>query len=113
MATRWLTDDEQATWRCFLAVHHLLDEALDRQLQRDAGLTHTYYGILVQPDEAPDRCLRMSELARLLRHSQSRMTHAITRLEQQGWVERRPCPTDKHGQLAALTPAGHAALRAA
>jgi DNA-binding MarR family transcriptional regulator len=111
--TRWLSDDEQATWRSFLAVQQLLDEALDRQLQRDAGLPHTYYAILVTLDEAEDGTLRMSELARRLRHSQSRMTHAVARLEHDGRVQRRPCPTDGRGQLATITAEGRRALAAA
>jgi DNA-binding MarR family transcriptional regulator len=108
--TRWLSDDEQKTWRAFLATTQLLDEALDRQLQRDAGMPHAYYAVLVALDEAPENTLRMTELARRLRFSQSRMTHAVARLERDGWVRRRPCPTDKRGQLATLTPAGRRAL---
>jgi DNA-binding MarR family transcriptional regulator len=57
--------------------------------------------------------LRMSELARLLRHSQSRTTHAVSRLEADGRVRRRPCPTDGRGQLAEITPAGRRLLREA
>lgn len=113
MATRWLTDDEQTTWRSFLAVQQLLDEALDRQLQRDAGLPHTYYAILVALAEAPDGTLRMTELANRLRHSQSRMTHAVSRLERDGRVRREPCPTDRRGQLACITAAGRRTLAAA
>jgi DNA-binding MarR family transcriptional regulator len=113
MEPRWLSDEEQATWRSFLAVQQVLDEDLDRQLQRDAGLTHTYYAILVALSEAPGNALRMSELARRLRHSQSRLTHAVARLEGDGRVRREPCPTDKRGQFAVLTPAGRAALDAA
>lgn len=111
--TRWLDDDEQATWRAYLLATHLLDEALDRQLQRDAALPHAYYAILVALSEAPDQALRMTELAQLLRHSPSRTTHAIASLERAGHVERRRCPSDGRGQFAVLTPAGRAALEAA
>ena len=113
METRWLNEHEQATWRSFLAVQQLLDEALDRQLQRDAGLPHTYYAILVALAEAPEGTLRMTELAHCLRHSQSRTTHAVSRLERDGHVQRRPCPTDRRGQLACITEAGRDALAAA
>ena len=110
---RWLDEDEQAAWRAFLFTSQLLDEALDRQLQRDAGLPHAYYGILVALSEAPARTLRMTELARLLRHSPSRTTHAVASLERAGLVERRRCPDDGRGQLATLTEAGLATLEAA
>jgi DNA-binding MarR family transcriptional regulator len=109
----WLNDDEQATWRAYLLTTQLLDEALDRQLQRDAGFPHAYYGILVQLSEAPQHALRMSELARRLRYSQSRMTHAVASLERSGWVRRERCTDDGRGSLAVLTDAGMAALRSA
>ena len=61
--TRWLDEDEQQTWRAFLTAQRLLFDRLERQLQRDAGLPHAYYEILVRLSEAPDRTLRMSQLA--------------------------------------------------
>ena len=113
MATRWLSDEEQAAWRAYLLAFQLLWEDLDRELQRDAGLAHSHYGILVALSEAPDRRLRMSDLAQLQRYSQSRLTHAIARLERDGYVVREQCPTDRRGLNAVLTPAGMKALEAA
>jgi DNA-binding MarR family transcriptional regulator len=110
---RWLSDDEQRTWRAFLLTTHLIDEALDRQLQAEAGMAHSHYGILVALSEAPGRSLRMSELALVLRYSQSRLTHAVGRLERDGWVRREPCPTDRRGFVAVLTDDGRRALEAA
>lgn len=110
---RWLDDDEQATWRAYLLTTQLVDEALDRRLQRDAQMPHAYYGILVGLTEARLQSIRMTDLARSLRYSQSRMTHAISSLERSGWVERRDCPTDRRSQLVAITAAGTAALAAA
>jgi DNA-binding MarR family transcriptional regulator len=107
---RWLDADEQRTWRAFLGATHLLFDRLDRELQRDAGIPHAYYEILVWLSEAPERCLRMSDLARRTRSSRSRLSHAVARLEERGWVNRRDCPTDKRGQIAALTDDGYAAL---
>ena len=109
--TRWLSDDEQHTWRSFMLATQLIDETLDRQLQRDANMPHAYYAILVALSEAPDTTLRMSDLARHLRYSQSRLTHAISSMERSGWAERRNCPTDRRSQLVSITPAGSAALR--
>ena len=110
---RWLDDEEQRTWRAFLAAIRLLTSELDRELQRDADMPHTYYEILVALSEAPGRTLRMNELAELSQSSRSRLSHAISRLEEVGWVERRACPTDKRGALATLTDAGFAVLEAA
>jgi DNA-binding MarR family transcriptional regulator len=110
---RWLDADEQRTWRAFLGATQLLFDRLDRELQRDVGIPHAYYEILVWLSEAPERSLRMSDLARRTRSSRSRLSHAVARLEERGWVSRRDCATDKRGQIAALTDAGHAALTAA
>ncbi len=108
-----MDDREQRAWRAYILMSHLLDAALDRQLQRDSGLAHTHYGILVALSEAPGHSLRMSDLAATQRFSQSRLTHAIARLERDGYVERRRCAEDGRGQFAVLTPTGMEALRAA
>ena len=110
---RWLSDDEQATWRSFLAMQRLIKETLERQLQRDAAMPMTYYIILAMLSEAPDRTLRMSELAEIAGTSQSQLSHAATRLEESGWIVRRRCATDKRGYLAVLTDAGMDVLRVA
>jgi len=111
--TRWLTDREQEIWRSYLSATLGLTDALARQLQRDAGMPHAYYEILVALSEAPDRTLRMSELAGVRNSSRSRLSHAIARLEEAGWVRRRGCPTDKRGSYAILTDDGFTALEAA
>ena len=111
--TRWLTDDEQRTWRAFLGATRQVFEELDRELQRDAGIPHTYYTILVVLSEAPDRTLRMSQLADATGSSRSRLSHAVARLEGSGWVRRLSCPDDRRGALATLTGEGLAALAAA
>ena len=111
--TRWLDDDEQHTWRSFLTANRLLFDGIERQLQQGSGMPHTYYEILVRLSEAPGRTLRMSELASTSLSSRSRISHAVARLEESGWVRRRPCEHDKRGQLAELTDAGLAGLEAA
>ena len=110
---RWLDEEEQRTWRAFLTAAQLLFDELDRQLQRDSSLPHTYYEILVRLSEAPQRTLRMSQLAERSQSSKSRLSHAVARLEAAGWVMRKECPTDRRGQLAVLTDNGFAALAAA
>jgi DNA-binding MarR family transcriptional regulator len=111
--TRWLSAAEQADWRAFIAADRLLFEALEQQMQREHGMPVTYYEILVELSEAPGRALRMSQLAAGTTSSRSRLSHAVARLERQGWVRRRDCPTDRRGQVAELTDAGFAALQEA
>lgn len=110
---RWLTAEEQQTWRAFLTATQRLFDELDRELQRDAGLSHGYYEILVRLSEAPERTLRMSELAERSLSSRSRLSHAVARLEAAGWVTRAVCPTDRRGLLATLTDEGFAVLAGA
>ncbi len=107
----WLNEKEQRGWRSFIAAYAKLFAALDQQTQRDAGIPLAYYEIMARLSEQPGRQLRMSELADHLGRSRSRLSHAITRLEERGWVTREPVPTDRRGQLATLLPAGYDVLR--
>lgn len=105
---RWLSEDEQRAWRGLAAVMQLLPSALDRQLRAEAGITHIDYMILAMLSEAPDRRLRMSRLADITSASPSRLSHAVSRLEDRGWIERCPAETDRRGQIAQLTDDGWA-----
>ncbi|HEY8339993.1 MAG TPA: MarR family transcriptional regulator [Egibacteraceae bacterium] len=107
---RWLDRDEQRAWRAFLTATRLLFDQLDREMQRDAGIPLSYYEILVRLSEAPEHKLRMSTLAEQSLTSRSRLSHAVARLEERGWVRREPSPGDRRGQLAVLTEKGYAAL---
>lgn len=111
--TRWLNADEQIAWRSFVDGFRALIDVLDRQLQADSNLPHTYFEILIPLSEAEDRTLRMSELAEAARSSRSRLSHAVARLEERGWVRRLNCPTDRRGQLAQLTDEGFAVVETA
>ena len=91
----------------------LLQEGLDRQLQRDAGMPHAYYGILVGLSESTDGQALMSEVAAFMGFSPSRLSHAVAKMEHYGWVRRRPCPDDGRSTFAAITRAGRAALATA
>src|SRR4051812_44677361 len=111
--TRWLDADEQRAWRAYMYSWMLLGDRLDRELTRATGISHAYYEILVQLSETEGRALRMSELAERCLSSRSRLSHAVSRLEERGWVRRQVCAEDGRGQLAVLTDEGFAALEAA
>ena len=102
----WLSDAEQQAWRAFLAMRTALDTRIERDLQSRAQMPHAYYLVLAMLSEAPDRTLRMSQLAIMAQMSQSRLSHAVARLEESGWVRRTPAADDRRGQLAILTEAG-------
>lgn len=102
----WLTDEQQAAWRPFIALLLRLPAALDAQLQRDAGITNFDYLVLSGLSESPNRTLRMSELAAIANSSLSRLSHVVSRLEARGWVRREPCPGDGRFINAVLTDDG-------
>lgn len=110
---RWLNQQEQCTWRAFLEASMRLFEVLDRELQQQVGMPLTYYQILAMLSEVPDRTLRMSELARRTWSSRSRLSHAVDRLQEKGWVTRSSCPSDRRGAFAVLTDAGFEVLKSA
>lgn len=113
METRWLTDDERATWVRLVAVVELLPGVLDSQLRRDSGLTHFEYFVLAMLSEAEGRTRRMTSLAALASASLPRLSHVVRRLEERGLVRRAPCPEDRRATNAVLTDAGYAAVVAA
>ena len=101
-----LTPQQNSAWRSLVLLTHVLDDALDRQSQRDGGLPHAYYKVLIYLYESPGRHLTMTELAAQQRYSTSRMTHAVTAMEKSGWVRRSVSPTDRRVRLVELTDAG-------
>jgi DNA-binding MarR family transcriptional regulator len=107
---RWLTDEEMQTWLALVGVLIDLPNALDAQLQRDAGISHFEYQVLAMLSESPDRTLRMSKLAFLANGSLSRLSHVVNRLEKRGWVRRSPDPADGRYTLASLTESGWAKI---
>lgn len=110
---RWLDAEEREAWLSWIAANALLDAALDRQMQRDAGMPMAYYQILVMLSEVPDRTLRMGLLAERTQSSHSRMSHAVARLEERGWVRRHTCDRDRRQTFATLTDEGFRVLAAA
>lgn len=111
--TRWLDADEQWAWRRFLHAQQLLFDQLERELMSAYDLPHSYYEVLVSLSETPDRRMRMSDLAEMTLSSRSRLSHAVARMEQLGWVRREACPSDRRGLNAVLTDEGFAALERA
>jgi len=105
---RWLDDEEQQTWLALASVLIRLPAALDRQLQRDAGISHFEYQVLAGLSMSPERTLRMSELANFVEGSLPRLSQVVGRLEKRGWVRRTPDPADGRYTLAVLTDDGWA-----
>ena len=105
---RWLSEEEQAAWLAVGSVLFRLPGALDKQLQAEAGINHFEYMVLSALSEAPERTLRMSELAVLAESGLPRLSQVVARLEKRGWITRAPDPTDGRYTLATLTEQGWA-----
>ncbi|MEO6085348.1 MAG: MarR family transcriptional regulator [Umezawaea sp.] len=107
---RWLDDHEAHAWRALLWMTHAIDRTLDHQLQRDSQIPHGTYQILVVLSVSEEQTLPMGVLANSLGWSQSRLSHAVARMEKTGWVRRIPSSTDKRSNLAQLTEDGRRKL---
>ncbi|MDX2682160.1 MarR family winged helix-turn-helix transcriptional regulator [Streptomyces soliscabiei] len=106
MEPRWLTADQQHAWRAYRDLSVLLEDTLDQHLRRDAGISHLNYSVMVFLSEAPERRLRMTDLAERLKIARTRLSYVVGRMESEGWVRREDCPGDKRSQLATLTDEG-------
>jgi len=108
-----LSTAELSTWRTFLRAHATVTRRLEAELIAEHELPLASYDVLVQLSEAPDRRLRMTELADRVLLSRSGLTRLADRLERDGLISRQACPSDARGTLAVLTDAGLARLQAA
>lgn len=110
--TPWLTRAEQETWIALVNVAMRLESNLDTHLRRDGGVTLAEYLVLAMLSENAERTLTLSELAARTNSSASRMSHVVTRLENRGWLQRQPSPTDGRTTLAVLSDSGLATINA-
>ena len=112
MATTWLTDKEMRAWRTYIETFGDLIAAIERDLA-EHDLTLGDYQVFVYLSEAPDRSMRMCDLADRLQLSPSGLTRRLDGLVKAGFVTREPSIDDRRVMLATLTPAGFAALEKA
>lgn len=104
--TPWLDQTERLAWVRFAAVLELLPSALDAQLERDEQLNHFDYFSLAMLSEAPERTLRMTDLAAMTNATLPRLSRVANRLADAGYVRREPCPGDRRATNVVLTEAG-------
>ena len=113
MEEEGLTAEQQHTWRTFLRSHATVTRRLEAELVAEHDLPLASYDVLVQLSEAPERRLRMTELADRVLLSRSGLTRLADRLERDGLLTRVACPSDARGTLAVLTDEGLARLERA
>jgi DNA-binding MarR family transcriptional regulator len=100
-------------WRAFLQAHARLTRRLDEELRAEHDLSLAEYDALLTIADAPDRRIRMRQLADRVILSKSGVTRLIDRLVLDGLVQRDACLSDARGAEAVLTTAGLDRLRRA
>jgi DNA-binding MarR family transcriptional regulator len=113
MASSRLTDVELRAWQALLHAHHDVVQSLDRELREHHAVTFAEYDVLLRLGRAPERALRMSDLAERVLLSPSGVTRLVDRLTARGLLERRTDPGDARVALASLTTEGSRLLRLA
>ena len=108
-APRWLTPTEMKAWRRYILASRRLLDVLDSDLDGH-DLSMPDYEVLAQLSEAPNRRMRMSDLAQTALISKSRLSHRMKVMEKAGWVRRETCPIDKRGSFAIMTEKGWRAI---
>ena len=106
-------DPRLAPWRAFLLAHARVSRRLDEELRAEHDLSFAEYDAILTIAQAPDRRIRMGQLAEEVLLSKSGVTRLIDRLVQDGLVERSACLADARGAEAVLTERGLDRLRAA
>lgn len=108
-----LTPTEEALWRALMRLMFTLHRALDDDLVRARGMTASEYTVLMNLSEAPNKELRITELADAAALSVSRMSRLIDDLQSRNLVAKRRSEIDARGHVASLTQQGLARLKAA
>jgi len=108
-----LSEGELRAWQAFLRSHRSVTGTLDTELTREQQLPLGSYEVLLILSRAPERALRMSDVAEQTLLSRSGMTRLVDRLESEGLVARMTCKSDGRGVYAVLTDAGYERLRTA
>ena len=105
-----MNDQESQAWLGLVTVFQLLPSALDRQLQRDSGLTHFEFAVLSTLQLTSEPAMRMTALAQATDATLPRLSHVCGRLEKRGLVVRSPCPEDRRATNIGLTGDGRREL---
>ncbi|WP_439681129.1 MarR family winged helix-turn-helix transcriptional regulator [Embleya sp. MST-111070] len=110
---RWLDEREAEIWKTYRDLRRELQSAMERQLDRDSGLSGADYAVLAPLTESVEGVLRSRELGAVLGWERSRVSHQISRMEKRGLVAREPCVDDARGSMVRVTAEGRAAIEAA
>jgi DNA-binding MarR family transcriptional regulator len=102
---RWLDDDEMKAWRSYITTSVDLMKALEQDVA-PFGITMGDYQLLAMISEAPDRRLRLCDLADSLRLTRSGLTRRMAGVLDSGLVARVQDDKDRRVAFAELTTKG-------
>ena len=108
-----LKDPQHEAWRLLLIAHARLVNKINKRVTDAGVIAIEWYDVLLSIEMAPDKRLRMSELADAVLLSRSGLTRLVDRLEAAGYLRRETCPSDRRGSFAVLTEEGEEARRRA
>lgn len=94
-------------------MHAQLTTQLNRQLQRDSGLSLPDFAVLVELTDRPDSRMRFGALVDALQWDKSRASHHLARMRARGLVDRQDCPDDARSTYILLTDYGRSTIEAA
>jgi DNA-binding MarR family transcriptional regulator len=104
------SEQERLLWARYNAVLTTVPGMIDERMRAATGLSRFQFMLLETLARTPDRRLQLADVARVADSSLSRLSHAITRLEDAGLVERETCDTDRRASWAVLTAQGAKAV---
>ena len=108
-----LADKRMAVWEAFLRIHTTIIPRLECEMREVQDLPLVWFNVLRHLSRDSHGGLRLQELAEAIGLSQSGLTRLLDRMGEAGLVAREPCPDDRRGAYAVITPEGHAALEQA
>jgi DNA-binding MarR family transcriptional regulator len=108
---RTLQPEEWELWNTWMQAQRLLARELDRDLQRDYGISKAEFSVLVTLHQAPGGQLRVGELAESLDWEKSRVAHQLTRMEHRDLVDRTDNESSGRRIGIGLTAKGRSAVQ--
>ncbi|MCX4903455.1 MarR family winged helix-turn-helix transcriptional regulator [Streptomyces sp. NBC_00878] len=108
-----LNDPLISTFGRLAEAYNRLEQWLGSAMESETGLPHAWFEVLIRLARSEREQLTMSSLADQIALTSGGVTRLVDRMQTAGYVERRPCPTDRRVSYAGITAAGHDALERA
>src|ERR1700752_5468430 len=106
----WLSPSQARAWVAFMRVKLRMNYEINRQLQRDSGLSLADYHVMNALSIAPHHTMQVSELGAMIGWERSRVSHHLRRLSERGLTERVQSSDDGRATDAVLTKKGMNAM---